>query len=115
MRSSKLLSIIGIMVWTAVALTAWPRTLPHRHTVALSVQDDEPLATSCSDLRMEFDDREAVMQSEEKTISLAEASPLRVQAHSSGGLQVQGWDKDTYGVVLCRPPTRALMPRRFCH
>ena len=101
MRSSKLLSIIGIMVWTAVAMTAWPHTLPHRHKVALSIQD-EPLATSCSDLRMEFDGREAVVQSEEKTISMAEASPLRIQAHSNGGLQVQGWDKDTYGVVLCK-------------
>jgi hypothetical protein len=101
MRPSKLLSIMGIMVWTAVALTACPHTLPHRHAVALSVQD-EPLAASCSDLRMEFDDREAVVQSEEKTISMAEASPLRIQAHSNGGLQVQGWDKDSYGVVLCK-------------
>ena len=101
MRSGKLLSVVGILVWTAVALTAWPHSIPHRHVVAVSVQDDAP-AVSCSDLRMEFNGREAVGQSEEKTISPTEASPLRIQARSNGGLQVQGWDKENYYVTLCK-------------
>lgn len=101
MRSGKLLSVVGILVWTAVALTAWPRALPYHHTVAVSVPEDAP-ASRCSDLRMQFDGREAVGQSEEKTISMAEASPLRIQAHSNGGLQVEGWGKENYSVILCK-------------
>jgi len=101
MRLSKLLSMVGIAVWTAVALTAWSHGIPHRHLVAASVQDDGP-AGSCSDLHMEFNGREAVVQSEEKTVSLAEASPLRIQAHANGGLQVEGWDKENYSVILCK-------------
>ena len=105
MRTGKLLSVVGILIWTAVALTAWPRTLPHRHAVEVVTQDDSP-ASSCADLRMRFDDREAVVQSEERTISTAEASPLRVQAHSNGGLQLEGWDKENYGVALCKGADR---------
>lgn len=101
MRSGKLLSVIGILVWSAVALTASPRALPHRHAVTVSGQDESPAAV-CSDLHIMFDGREAVLQSEERTISKAEASPLRIQAHSNGGLQVEGWDKDSYGVTLCK-------------
>jgi DUF4097 and DUF4098 domain-containing protein YvlB len=67
---------------------------------------DDSAAASCADLRMRFDEREAVVQSEERTISMAEASPLRVQAHSNGGLQVEGWDKENYGVALCKGADR---------
>jgi hypothetical protein len=101
MQLGKALSVVGILVWTAVALTAWPRALPYGHAVAVIVQDEAP-AASCSDLRMEFDGREAVGQSEEKTISTAEASPLRIRAHSNGGLQVEGWDTENYSVILCK-------------
>jgi hypothetical protein len=51
---------------------------------------------------MEFDGREGVVQSEEKTITKAEAPNLKVQADSNGGLQVEGWDKDSYSVTLCK-------------
>jgi hypothetical protein len=101
MRSGKLLPVVGILVWSAVALTASPRTPSHRHAVSVRVQDESP-AASCSDLHIMFDGREAVVQSDERTISKAEASPLRIQAQSNGGLQVEGWDKETYGVTLCK-------------
>ncbi len=51
---------------------------------------------------MSFDGHRVIVQSEERTISKAEASTLRIQAESNGGLQVEGWDKDTYGVTLCK-------------
>jgi len=101
MRSGKLLSVLGILVWTAVALTAWPHTLPHRHAVAVSPQDESP-AASCADLGIRFDGRQAIVQSEERTIPTSEASPLRIRAHSNGALQVEGWDKENYGVTLCK-------------
>ena len=56
----------------------------------------------CSDLHIRFDDRDAVMKSEERTVSKAEASPLRIRPHKNGGVQVLGWDKDTYSVTACK-------------
>src|SRR5439155_27073255 len=96
MVSRTLLSAVGITIWAAVLVTAAPRVISHRyteHTVEVSTSHNDWPAASCNDLHIEFDGREAVMQSEEKIITKAEASTLRVQAESNGGVQVQGWDK----------------------
>jgi hypothetical protein len=104
MVSRTVVSAIGITVWTAVLVTAAPRVISrHRaeHSIETSTHDDAP-AASCSDLHIQFDGRGAVMQSEERTITKAEAPTLRVNAESNGGLQVEGWDKDSYSVTLCK-------------
>ena len=110
MVSRTLLSAVGFTVWTAVLVTAAPRAISHRtnysefkneHAIEISLHDDAP-AADCSDLRIRFDHREAVMRSEERTITKAQAPTLRVNAESNGGLQVEGWDRDTYGVTLCK-------------
>jgi len=110
MVSRTLLSAVGFTVWTAVLVTAAPRAISHRPTynefkngraIAISSHDDAP-AADCADLHIRFDDREAVIRSEERTISKAEAPTLRVKAESNGGLQVEGWDHDTYRVTLCK-------------
>jgi hypothetical protein len=101
MDSGKLVPAIGIAIWSAVALTAAPHALLHRHALELSVNGEEPLG-SCSDLGMRFDNRRAMVQSEERTIAKAEASTLRVQAEANGGLQVEGWENSHYGVTLCK-------------
>jgi hypothetical protein len=107
MISRKSLTTLGILVWAAVALTAWPHCKSLR-TEAFTVSAS-PLpasrgeaATGCSDMHFQFDRRGAVTQSEERTISKAEAPTLRVRAESNGGVQVEGWDKDTYSVTLCK-------------
>ncbi len=99
MDSRKLLPAIGIVIWSAVALTAAPRALSHRHSIELTRHGDSPIA-SCSDLDTRFDNRRAIVQSEERTITKAEASTLRIQAESNGGLQVEGWNNFNYGVTL---------------
>jgi hypothetical protein len=104
MVSRTILSSVGITVWAAVLVTAAPRAISHRHSeqpTEISVHDEWP-AASCSDLHIEFDGRDAVIQSEEKTITKAEAPTLRVQAEANGGVQVQGWDQDAYSVTLCK-------------
>jgi len=104
MVSRTILSAVGITVWAAVLVTAAPRAISHRHSeqpIEISMHDEWP-AASCSDLHIEFDGRDAVIQSEEKTITKGEAPTLRVQAESNGGVQVQGWDQDTYSVTLCK-------------
>jgi hypothetical protein len=73
----------------------------HRHSVSMSGRHREP-ASDCSDLHVRFDDRDAVMEKEERTVTKAEAPTLRVRPHKNGGVQVQGWDKDTYSVTSCK-------------
>ncbi|HEY6385876.1 MAG TPA: hypothetical protein VIX91_09365 [Candidatus Acidoferrum sp.] len=73
----------------------------HRHSMSMSGGHREP-AKDCSDLHVRFDDRDAVMESEERTVTKAEAPTLRVHPHKNGGVQVQGWDKDTYSVTSCK-------------
>jgi hypothetical protein len=110
MVSRTLLAVTGFTVWTAVLVTAAPKAISHRHDVygfegghaiEVSAHEDAPIA-DCSDLHIEFDGHRAVVRSEERTITKAEAPTLRVQAESNGGLQVEGWDKDTYSVTLCK-------------
>src|SRR5215831_4891605 len=72
-----------------------------RHSRNVSTQGDEPAAT-CNDLRIEFDGRSAVIQTEERTLSKAEAPVLRASGETNGGVQVVGWDKDVYSVSLCK-------------
>jgi len=103
MTSRKALSLAGILVWAGVALTAAPRAIPHRPAAAAaSTVLDYDIAESCSDLHIRFDHRDTVMQSEQRTITKAEAPVLRVRAEYNGGLQVQGWDQATYSVTLCK-------------
>jgi hypothetical protein len=73
----------------------------HRHSMSMSGGHHEPVA-DCSDLHVRFDDRDAVMETEERTVPKAEAPTLRVHPHKNGGVQVQGWDKDTYSVTSCK-------------
>jgi hypothetical protein len=65
------------------------------------MEDDQPIA-GCSDLNIEFENRRAVVQQEERTISKSAVSTLRVKAQANGGLQVEGWDKSDYSITLCK-------------
>lgn len=59
-------------------------------------------ATDCSDLHIRLDGERPTIQSEERTVSKAEAPVLRVREVENGGVQVQGWDKDVYSVTACK-------------
>jgi len=101
MTSCRALTLSAIVVWAAVAVTAAPRALSHHHSVPTIAATDFP-ADGCSDLHIRFDHREAVLQSEERTITKSEAPALRVHADSNGGVYVQGWDNEAYSVTLCK-------------
>jgi hypothetical protein len=59
-------------------------------------------ATTCADLHSEFDGEPAIMESEERTLTKAEASTLRIDNLVNAGVQLRGWDKDTYSVTACK-------------
>src|SRR5438445_172178 len=73
----------------------------HHHSVNMSGGHRQP-ATDCSDLRIRFDDRDAMVRSEERTLTKHEAAVLQVHPHSNGGVQVVGWDQETYAVTACK-------------
>jgi hypothetical protein len=105
MVSRTLLSAVGITIWTAVLVTAAPKAFSHRHaqhSIETSTSHEEVPIAGCSDLHVEFDGRRAVVRSEQRSITKAEAKTLRVEAESNGGLQVEGWEQDAYQVTLCK-------------
>jgi putative adhesin len=84
----------------AIGLSAAPAASRH-HSVNISGSHRHP-ATDCSDLQMRFDDRDAVVRSETRTLSKAEAPILKVRPHANGGTQVVGWDNNNYSVTACK-------------
>jgi DUF4097 and DUF4098 domain-containing protein YvlB len=78
----------------------WP-DWEHRHSMSMSGGHREPVM-DCADLHVRFDDRDAVTESEERTVTKSEAPTLHVRPHKNGGVQIQGWDKDTYSVTSCK-------------
>jgi DUF4097 and DUF4098 domain-containing protein YvlB len=92
--------LISFSALLALGFTS-ARANRHHHSVSVSNGHKHP-ATDCSDLRIRFDDRDAVLRSEERTLTKSEAAVLQVHALSNGGVQVVGWDKETYFVTACK-------------
>ncbi|HEX8765207.1 MAG TPA: hypothetical protein VF740_08600 [Candidatus Acidoferrum sp.] len=72
-----------------------------RHSLNISGGHKQP-ANDCSDLHIRFDDEDAVVRSETRTLGKAEAAVLKVHPHANGGTQVVGWDNATYSMTACK-------------
>ena len=92
--------LISVSALLALGFTT-ARANRHHHSVNISGGHRQP-ATDCSDLRIRFDDRDAMVRSEERTLTKNEAAVLEVHPHRNGGVQVAGWDKETYAVTACK-------------
>jgi DUF4097 and DUF4098 domain-containing protein YvlB len=80
------------------AAPAWENQRSHGRSTHWS---DDP-AADCSDLDIRLNDERPTIQSEERTLTRAEAPLLRVHEVQNGGVQVHGWEKDTYSVTACK-------------
>src|ERR1700693_2305352 len=69
----------------------------HHHSISMSGGEHGPVA-DCASLHIRVNDRAAEIRSEERTFTRPEG-PLSVESAVNGGVQVQGWDKDTYAVT----------------
>jgi hypothetical protein len=98
--SRRVLSALGIAGFASVAAVSAAPT-HHRHSRNVSIHDDGPVA-DCNALHITFDGRDAVVQTEDRTITRAEAPTLRVKADANSGMQVEGWEKDVYSISLCK-------------
>jgi DUF4097 and DUF4098 domain-containing protein YvlB len=72
----------------------------HHHSMSMSGGEHGPVA-DCAGLHIRMNDRAAEIRSEERTIARPDG-PLSVESEVNGGVQVQGWDKDTYSVTACK-------------
>jgi len=72
-----------------------------RHSINIHGGHRQPV-NDCSDLQIQFDDRDAVVRSETRTLTKAKAPVLRVHPHTNGGTQVAGWDSPNYSVTACK-------------
>src|SRR5260370_15365923 len=100
MPRRSLFFLISFSALLALGFTS-ARASRHHHSVSISGSHRQP-AADCSDVRIRFDDRDAVLRSEERTMTKAEAPVLQVHPHSNGGVQVVGWNKETYSVTACK-------------
>jgi hypothetical protein len=92
--------LIAMSALLALGFTS-ARANRHHHSVNISDWHGHP-ANDCSDLRIRFDDQDAVVRSEQRTLTKAEAAVLQVHPHTNGGVQVVGWDRETYSVTACK-------------
>jgi hypothetical protein len=100
MRPRNALCLIFAMAVIGLGLSAAPAE-PRNHSVNIHDGHRHPI-TDCSDLHIQFDDRDAVVRSEEHTLTRAQAPVLKVRPHTNGGTQVMGWDNNTYSVMACK-------------
>src|SRR5689334_14987722 len=84
-----------------IGLLAAPAAPSHHHSVSIHDGHRHPII-DCSDLHIEFDDRDAVVRSEEHTLTKAQAPVLKVRPHANGGTQVVGWNNTNYSVTACK-------------
>jgi DUF4097 and DUF4098 domain-containing protein YvlB len=69
---------------------------------ALASREHSDRISDCSDLHVNFDGGPAIMETEERSVSKADASTLRIDNLQNAGVQLRGWDKDNYSVTLCK-------------
>src|SRR3989449_11770478 len=101
MSKRNLAFLISAYVLLALIVLTSAKAASHRHSVNISGGHKHPI-TDCSELRIQFDERDAVVRSEERTLTKSEAAVLQVHPHENGGVQVVGWDKETYSVTACK-------------
>jgi len=71
------------------------------HSSGLTTSDDDEVA-GCSQIHMNFDDRETVRGEQHLTIPSSEGQTLSVRAAENGGIRVIGGSGSEYDVTVCK-------------
>ncbi len=111
MRPRSVICLIFAPALLAIGLSP-ARAASRHHSVNISDGHKRPIA-DCPDLHIQFDDTDAVVRSEERTLTKAEAPVLKVRPHANGGAQVVGWDKENYSVTACKAVARGEAAERM--
>lgn len=85
----------------AAALLIAPAVFARDHSQNVSITtDDYDQITSCSQIRVTFDDEPAVRAEEE--LPVANLRSLKINSDKNGGVRVEGWDQPRYAVTVCK-------------
>jgi DUF4097 and DUF4098 domain-containing protein YvlB len=71
----------------------------HHQNISISTPDYEEL-TSCSQIRVSYDDAPAVRAEEE--LPVGNLRSLKITSDHNGGIRVAGWDQPRYAVTVCK-------------
>ena len=104
MRPPTIFCLIFAPALLAIGLSP-ARAASRHHSVNISDGHKRPIV-DCSNLHIQFDDQDAVVRSEERAVTKAEAPVLKVRPHAIGGVQVVGWYKENYSVRACKAVLR---------
>ena len=106
MISRRLVAYSTLTLLIAMPLAARPVSIP-----AQPSSHSQGMAADCSDLHTTFDGQPAIVRSEEKSLPLSQTPKLDVRSAPNDGVQIQGWDKDSYSITACKmaegPESRA--------
>ena len=93
----------------AAALLIAPSLFAHDHghqNVSISTDGYDEI-TSCSQIRVTFDDAPAVRAEEELPVSSLRS--LKINSDKRGAVRVAGWDQPRYAVTVCKAAADASM------
>jgi DUF4097 and DUF4098 domain-containing protein YvlB len=96
----------------AAALLIAPAVFAHDHRQNVSISTDNyEEITSCSQIRVTFDDEPAVRAEEE--LPVANLRSLKINSDKNGGVRVEGWDQPRYAVTVCKAAASPTMLSRL--
>src|ERR1043165_9859056 len=90
--------IVAAALLIAPSLFAYGHDSHHRN-ISISTDDYEEV-TSCSQIRVTFDDAPAARAEEELPVSSLRS--LKITSDKNGGVRVAGWDQPRYAVTICK-------------
>ena len=94
---------IALLVTVPFALTSlWVHAGSHRQGMSVSIDDDRGPVTSCDQLRVTYDGREAVTDEQDFTLTKAQVAHLDIRPPRNGGAYVQGGDREDYLIKACK-------------
>lgn len=106
MISRRFAAYATLTLFIAMPSAARPASSP-----AQPSSHSQGMAADCSDLHTTFDGQPAIVRSEEKSLPLSQTPKLNVRSAPNDGVQIQGWDKDSYSITACKmaegPESRA--------
>jgi hypothetical protein len=73
----------------------------HGQSISTDADNDSPL-TSCERVHIRFSHGNAVRDEQDFTIPRSQAARLVAHPSENGGVRVQGWDRDEYGIKACK-------------
>jgi len=98
-RAAMALLLIALAGFT-LAQSAQAAQRKRHHGFSINTGPDKELR-DCSQIRLTAEDAEILQSEQTKIIPQSSNSPLRIRAPRDGGIFIQGWNRNEFGVKAC--------------